>query len=267
MLPGQDAWSQPWLAIDRPEGDGNPVLYSEQDRVWLFHAVVPFGWSTSRIFVQQSTDRGHTWSEPKLLPGMLGANVRYPPVRTPEGTLLLPAYDELFGRSVFFLSSDGSGWDLLGTIETVPENIQPSVVRLPDGRLLAVMRNTEGGWLWVTDSIDSGHSWSPPKDSGFPNPGSAAGLLSLASGKLLLVFNDSPADRTPLSAAVSADGGVTWPVRRVLVQGAGEYSYPSAGQTPDGLIHILYSLQRDRIQHVTLNEAWLADPNAAATGP
>ncbi|MBI4582088.1 MAG: exo-alpha-sialidase [Planctomycetes bacterium] len=265
--PGEPQWGAPWLHVDRPEGDGNPVLYHEQDRVWLFQAVVPGGWSTSHIEVQVSEDRGGTWSRPRSLVSPLGANVRYPPVRAADGTLVLPAYDDLVPRSLFFTSSDGRDWALVGMVATSPACLQPSVARLPGGRLLAVMRNSGGGWLWVMASDNHGRSWSPPMDSGFPNPGSAAVLLQLASGNLLLVFNDSPTARVPLSAAISADQGVTWPIRRVLAQGDGTYSYPVAVQTPDGLVHVLYSLNRDRIQHLTFNEAWLAAPNEAGEGP
>ena len=258
-LVGQDGWTEPVKIIDRLENVGNPVLYAEQDHVWLFHAVVLGGWSTSQIFVQQSADRGQSWLPTKRLPGVLGSNVRNPPVRTNEGTLLLPAYDDLFRRSLFFTSDDGQGWTLIGSVETTPPNLQPAVARLVDGRLLAVMRDASGGWLWAMDSVDSGRSWSLPRDSGFPNPGSGACLLSLANGHVLLVFNDSSASRAVLSAAVSADGGITWPIRKVLADSDGDEAYyPAAIQTPDGLIHIVFTFNRDRIEHITLNEAWLA---------
>lgn len=260
---GSEQWEEPKQHIQDAQRRGNPVLFSEQDRVWLFHAVVPGGWSTSRVGMQVSEDRGHTWSEIQSLPDAMGTNVRYPPVRTNEG-LLLPAYDDLFSRSLFFRSADGWTWECLGEVSTAPPNIQPSVAQLPDGRLLAVMRNSGGGWLWVMGSDDSGWNWSPPTDSGFANPGSAACILVLASGNLLLVFNDSPAERVPLSVAMSADGGMTWPVRKVIAQGTSTYSYPSVVQAPDGMIHVVYSLGRDRIEHVTFSEAWLTDAQADA---
>jgi len=255
---GGDSWAEPWVHVDRPEGDGNPVLYSEGDQVWLFQAVVPGLWSTAHIEMQISNDRGRTWSEPISLPGPPGANTRFPPVRTAAGLLLLPAYDDLFQASLFYTSEDGRQWWLMGRVSTSPANIQPSVAALPDGRLIAVMRNTASGWLWVMASEDGGESWTAPVDSGFPNPGSPASLLQLSGGGLLLVFNDSPVDRAPLSAALSYDGGVTWPYRRILLDGDSSYSYPAVVQGPGGAIHILCSLGRERIEHITCNEAWLA---------
>jgi predicted neuraminidase len=253
------AWEEPELHIDRLEGDGNPVLYCEGDEVWLFQAVVPGGWSTAHIAVQRSLDRGHTWTAPRTIPGPLGANVRFPPVRLTDQTLLLPAYDDLLKRSLFFASSDGEHWMLRARLATSPphQSLQPSTAVLASGRLLAVLRNAGGGWLWVTASDDNGRSWARPADSGFPNPGSATALLRLANGHLFLVYNDSPTARRPLSATLSADEGLTWYPAQVLADGDGAYAYPSAVQTADGLIHVVYSHDRERIVHLTLNEAWL----------
>ena len=258
--PGGVDWSTPALHLDRAEPEGNPVLYSEQDNVWLFSAVAPLGWSTARIEWQHSVDRGLTWSAPAALDGPLGSNVRYPPVRTTEGELLLPAYDDFFLRSFFFVSSDGFAWTLRSNVATEPPhgNIQPSTVRLTSGRLLAVMRNTGQEFLWVMASDDSGRTWSSPMNSGFANPASPTVLLKLHSGRLLLVFNDSATLRRPLSATLSDDDGQTWLPPRVVINGQGDFAYPAAVQTGDGLIHIVYSNNRANIGHVTLNEAWLA---------
>jgi predicted neuraminidase len=256
---GANRWETPTLHIDRPQGDGNPVLYSEGDAVWLFQAVVPGGWSTSHIEVQRSSDRGHTWSSPRIVNAPLGANVRFPPVRLGDGKLLLPAYDDLLQRALFLVSADGEAWSRRSILATPPPHqaIQPSAVMLDGGRLLVVLRNTGQGWLWVSASDDGGRSWSAPADSGFPNPAAPAALLRLSNGHLALVFDDSRTARRPLSITISADDGVTWYSARVLVDGLGQYAYPAAVQTPDGRIHIVYSHNRDRIQHLTLNEAWI----------
>lgn len=261
QFPGEDAWQPPQLHIDRPsEGDGNPVLYRDGDRLWLFQAVTPGrAWSAARIEFQTSDDAGASWSSPRVLSARLGANVKYPPLRLRDGTLLLPAYDDLVQQSLFFASADGERWTLRASVFTPPpaQNLQPSVVALADGRLLATMRGA-GGWLWVTSSDDDGLTWTPPQDANFPNPGSAAALLRLASGNLLLIYNDSATERTRLTAALSADDGATWPVRRMIAAADEVASYPSAIQTPDGAVQVVYSRRREAIVHVTLNEAWIA---------
>jgi len=81
--------------------------------------------------------------------------------------------------------------------------------------------------------------------------------LTLHSGNLVLVFNDDNARRAPLSIALSPDEGLTWTTPRVLADGTGQYAYPAAVQTPDDLVHVVYSHDRAYIAHVTVNEAWI----------
>jgi len=66
-------------------------------------------------------------------------------------------------------------------------------------------------------------------------------LIRLRSGRLLLVYNPSMHRRTPLTAALSEDGGRTWKWRRNLAGGDDSFAYPSAVQTPDGRIHVVYT--------------------------
>lgn len=252
-----ESWETPQLHIDRSAGDGNPVLYSEGDRVWLFQAAVPGGWDTSHIEVQESTDRGVTWTDPVVLGPTLGPDVKYPPIRLNDGTLLLPAYDEISSKSIFFTSTDGTNWNQLSSAASNPGNTEPSFVQLSTGRLICVMRNEGQGWLWVTASDDNGKSWTEPKDSGFLNPASATQIIRLTNGHLVLIYNDSSTERRPLSIALSADEGRTWPYRKILKDGTDTYSYPFAVQAHDGIIHILYSLNRDKIMHIAVNEAWI----------
>jgi len=257
---GQDQWSPPVQITNRPEPCGNPVLYAEGDRVWLFHAVVPLlGWSLGHIELEESADRGNTWSSPLVISDLFGSNVRYPPLRTNDGGLLLPAYDDLVRRALFFYSADGQTWFCRSALSTGhPYScIQPSLARCHDGMILATMRNTGKGDLWVTASDDEGWSWSPPMAGGFPNPDSAAQIVRLANGHLLLLYNNDFEHRIRLTAALSADDGFSWPARRILADGAGTYSYPSATQTPDGRIHVVYSMNRQAIRHVIVNESWI----------
>jgi predicted neuraminidase len=71
------------------------------------------------------------------------------------------------------------------------------------------------------------------------------------------------APRAPLTLAVSADDGRTWPWRRVLADGDGyalsnnsrdglnrELSYPSLLQGPDGTLHVAFTHHRKAIRYV-----------------
>jgi predicted neuraminidase len=43
-----------------------------------------------------------------------------------------------------------------------------------------------------------------------------------------------------------------------LEKGWGEYSYPTAIQSADGLVHIVYTWKRERIRHVVVDPRDLA---------
>src|SRR5690606_3110063 len=95
-------WTAPEMITGLPMRVGNPVLYVEGDRIMLFFAHVPFGWSTASVWQTVSTDRGSSWHAPTQLNGPLGANVRNPPIRLDDGALLLPAYSDFWLNGFFF---------------------------------------------------------------------------------------------------------------------------------------------------------------------
>ena len=73
--------------------------------------------------------------------------------------------------------------------------------------------------------------------------------MTLRDGRHLIVYNHTDRGRSPLNVAVSLDGK-TWEAALVLESEPGEYSYPAVIQTSDGLVHITYTWQRQRIKHV-----------------
>jgi alpha-L-rhamnosidase len=84
-----------------------------------------------------------------------------------------------------------------------------------------------------------------------PNPNSGTDAVTLADGRQVLVFNNTPKGRTPLNVAVSDDASA-WNVAATLEDAPGEYSYPAVIQTKDKKIHITYTWQRKRIKHVVI---------------
>ncbi|MCL4219497.1 MAG: glycoside hydrolase, partial [Candidatus Hydrogenedentes bacterium] len=91
----------------------------------------------------------------------------------------------------------------------------------------------------------------------FPCPGSGIAMTRLASGRIVLVYNDSVDERSPLSVAWSTDEGATWAEPLKLEANPGEYSYPCVTQSEDGKIHATYTFRRSSIKHVEFNEDWM----------
>lgn len=268
-------WQYPKVIASNPiRSLGNPVVWQAPDGiVWLFY-VTRFGetWSSSRIKGKISRDGADTWSESFMVTTDEGTMVRGRPIVLTNGDYLLPIYYETGAdtektgpdtESRFLRLPRGTlQWVPSGSIRSEHGNLQPAVVQIDDKRLIAMCRRAGDyeadtkGWIVRAESVDGGHTWSEGVNSEFPNPNSAVEFIKLKSGNLLLIFNDSMSDRTPLTAAISADGGKTFPRRVNLAEGDGSFSYPTAIQTKDGKIHVTYtSDDRTVIRHATLDEA------------
>ncbi|MCS7315687.1 MAG: sialidase family protein [Bryobacterales bacterium] len=277
---GARKWTPPVVwAKDPFRSAGNPVIWQAPDGVvWLFY-VVRFGptWSDSRIQCKISRDRGRSWSDASLLALEAGMMVRGRPIVLSDGDYLLPVYQET-GHDTEFVGPDSTSlflrydrrsgqWRQTGRIRSANGNIQPAVVEISANRLLAFCRRGGGygpgsrGYIVRAESHDGGWTWTEGRDTEFPNPNAAIELIRLVSGKLLLVYNPSMSERTPLTAALSADGGNTFPWRRNIAEGPGDFAYPVALQSADGKIQVVYtSHRRTVINRAIFDEAWLMQP-------
>ncbi len=271
---GSTTWTPPVKIASNPfRSLGNAVVWEAPDGVvWLFY-VTRYGdtWSTSRIKAKISRDGARTWSDSFLLTFDEGTMVRGQPIVLHDGNYLLPIYHEtghdteLVGASStsLFMHFDvkKKAWKQTGRIRSRIGNIQPAVVELSPGHLLAYCRRGGGyeprddGWLVRAESRDGGWTWSEGKDSDLPNPNAAVEMIKLASGRLALFYNHSMSERTPLLVAISTDGGKTFPHRRAIRQGPGSFSYPSAIQARDGRIHLVFtSDERTVVNHCVFEE-------------
>lgn len=260
----EGAWSKPEVIADTPgKPEGNPVLFADdQGRTWLFFVTIHgFGWNWAKIKYRVSEDSGRSWGPVVMLRERRGWMTRNHPLVLSDGGILLPLYSENKWCSEFMLSTDGGGsWEHVSEVCSRPGNIQAAVVELDDGSLYATMRTGAAkpkGMLWETRSTDGGRTWTPARLTSLPNPNAGTDMIRLQSGKLLLAFNNSATGRSPLSLAVSDDGGKTWRVARDVETDPGEFSYPSLCLEQNGTVHLSYTYQRKTIKHVAFTENWL----------
>ena len=268
-------WGKPQvLAQDPFYSVGNPVVWLAPDGlVWLFYVVRPGAtWSTSRIAAKVSKDGARTWSDSTIVSWEEGAMVRSSPLALRNGNYLLPVYRET-GHDTEITGPDTASlflifdpkkhtWTRSNLVPSRMGNLQPAAVELPDGTLLAYCRRGgdyepgDDGYIVRTESKDGGRTWSPGVETQFPNPNAAVDLLRLQSGKLLLVYNHSMSERTPLATAISTDGGKTFRRGPDIAAGEGSFAYPYALQARDGKIHVVYTAEgRTVIRMAVLDEA------------
>jgi predicted neuraminidase len=272
---GETGWSRPVVIADTPgRSEGNGVIWQAPDGVvWLFY-LTRYGetWSTSRIKYKISTDGAKTWSDPVMLAFELGMMVRGRPIVLNNGDYLLPIYHET-GHDTEFVGADTTSlflrylpkqkeWVESNRVTSRIGNLQPSIVQITDDYLIAYSRRGGGygplpdGFIVRSESRDGGWTWSKGADSQFPNPHSATDFIKLANGHLLLVYNDNNlGERMPLTVAISTDNDKTWPHKRNVVEGKGDAAYPTALQTQDGKIHLIYtSNHRTVLNHLVFEE-------------
>lgn len=277
---GSNQWTAPLLVASDPlRSVGNAVVSEAPDgALWLFY-VVRYGrtWSTSRIQAKMSRDHGHTWSDSFMVTDREGMMVRNKPIVLSNGEWLLPVYHET-GNDTEVVGADSTSrflvwdkdakvWTERGILRSAKGNLQPGVVEVAPGHLVAYCRRG-GGYGKVGDaravraeSRDSGRTWTEGLDSEFRNPNSALELLRLRNGHLLMIYNDSPDQRTPLVAAASTDGDRTWAHHQIIGNDAkAQYAYPSAVQSADGRIHLVWTGDgRTAIYYTSFDPSWLTN--------
>ena len=248
----------------------NPVLFEMPDgELWLFFKIGAFvrdwtGWVT------KSKDGGLTWSEKEPLPFDAEGRAFLGPIKNkPElldGRLLCPSSTEhdgwRFHMEILDLKTGEWTWIPVESTEAIKTDdnqmhpidcIQPSILKLKDGRLQVLMR-THNAYIATSYSSDNGNTWTPVTLLDIENNQSGTDAITLRDGRHALIYNNfktlpmAPKGvRTPCSIALS-DDGTNW--RHVLTledSPVDEYSYPAIIQGKDGRIHCVYTWRRQRV--------------------
>ena len=205
----------------------------------------------------RSTDGGRTWLPhgPDLeMPFISAARRGFCYGKVHElggGRLIVPFYgtpaqctDEQQRVLAIVRSDDGGrSWREHSFISASPSSpLRPSetdLLRLDDGRLLAVARANGRRRLYRSWSADDGISWSELEPTAMP--GQSPALLALESGPILCAYRERTAASFGVGCAVSRDGGATWQVLGSLYAGASaDCAYPSLVQLPGGKVYCVF---------------------------
>ena len=266
------AWTPGVAVADGAQSGGkrhpawNPVLYQAADgRLVLFFKIGPTPrdwWGETLV----SKDGGRSWGDRARLPENIIGPVKNKPVRLADGTLLCPSAREHTATkwAVCFERTDDSlaGWKRGAEVADPRQfnSIQPAVLVMADGSLMALARSRDNLEISRTFSRDGGRTWTPLAGSGIGAPNSGIDAVSLREGGMLLAYNPAAAkpargetSRCPLVVDYSADGQ-TWERVATLedVPVRSGYAYPAIIQARDGRVHITYTWNRARVKHVVL---------------
>jgi sulfatase modifying factor 1 len=265
------------------------------------------GWDNLAVLLRTSSGNGISWTAPKAIaPEIKGRHqVIHGTIKTDDG-IMIQACDATprgSGGTALLMSKDGGAtWEDPGKGKPVKPfvdggmgdgtiaGIHGGVVALKNGGLLAFGRSDNiNNHMPMSISNDLGKTWTylaspfPPISSG-----QRLVLKRLNNGAILLVsFTHHPKGKgggmnfsdennkeflgTGMYAALSYDEGKSWPVRKLLTPGKGEYDggawtgtfqtsdtkaepmgYLAITQSPDDIIHLISS----RL-HYRFNVKWL----------
>ena len=91
----------------------------------------------------------------------------------------------------------------------------------------------------------------PASATEIPNADNSVALVRLADGRLLAAANPSETTANTLALIVSDDGEGSWRTARTVESSPrpdDQFRYPALAQSPDGTIHLAYSVNRKAIR-------------------
>jgi sialidase-1 len=241
-----------------------PVYDQDTQTVWL-----PFCIDYETLFITNSTDSGSTWSEPRnlsqeleLLEGTWCHNGPGNGIQTSKGRLVIPT--SLGDARVIYSDDHGLTWEVGNPIGKGGE---PQVFERVDGTLCANLRSTRGGYRIQACSKDGGETWEPwIYNEDLPAAGTQASILrfskeTTSNQNRVLFSNPGAPYRGEFTIRMSYDEGVTWPVSKLVYQGAAGYS--SLAVLSDHTILALFETGRfdlrESIMLIRFDLDWLTD--------
>jgi len=273
----EEAWQPPQKIMDRFQVTkdtqrmtiiiGNATAIKTQQRILLFFVSVGAGgWAASSINVIYSDDDGLNWSKAKRLISSPFLNistlVRNPPILVNENLIAIPAYHESLTQysEMLWVNADGQLINKTRILSGM-NSIQPVIFNQQDHfTVLHRSMNLDLPKVIARYSNTGPEGWNKTEILNLPNSDSAMAGLILENGKWLLAYNHAQTKRERMDLAISEGPYSDWSEPFNVEHNPGHnFAYPILVQTPDGLIHLLYTVDRKHFRHIRFNKAWLEE--------
>ncbi|NQT36593.1 MAG: exo-alpha-sialidase [Planctomycetes bacterium] len=237
-----------------------------------------------RQYVVTSDDQGATWTEPREISEMVGTHGAVMVVGSGEGIqlahaphkgrLIVAGGDFHRGKKVLCYYSDNHGrtWNRSRVVPhegTMAWASESKVAELPDGTLVLnsrtyVVDGSEHRLRTRATSTDGGVTWTTlENDPALKTVSCNGSLIAVKHPRgtddvALLCSVPVGPGRTHGTVYVSFDGGKTWPLAKLVVEGS--FAYSSLMKLPDGQIGLFYETDGYRkIRLVRFSLDWLND--------
>lgn len=293
-------WGDPFRIIDNDGlSDGDPSILIDGDKIFVYSSSVVPPNKITKIYTWAavSEDDGKTWTKPVEIKTDYNYLVgkRHLGLKLKDGTLVMPGgYDrwaqaggvpartegEMDLISGVMRSKDGLNWTPYFNLHTVAQKVtpfgtnglvEPAVVELANGELYTLLRSGTDH-MYEARSTDGGKTWSTPVPSALYGHNIPASLwrLDQKPEEIIVIWNNSPRERHPLSVSISADGGRTWSEPKNVADINGvqkayhdlQISYPGITQDRDGNFVAVWMEQLPdkkgrAIRWARFNRAWV----------